>query len=66
MLFQQKISPGDFVIGARRWKAGREFSVPRMVIDVKEDDILVMTEDGTIWYHISKLERVVQSETRES
>lgn len=66
MLFLQKISPGDFVIGARRWKIGREFDEPRMVIDVKDDNILIMTEQGTEWYHISKLERVVQSENRES
>lgn len=65
MLFKQVIKPGDFVIGARQWKIGREFDSPRMVIDIKNDNILVMTEEGTTWYHISKLERVVQSETRE-
>lgn len=64
MLYRQKISPGDFVIGARKWRAPRNFTEPRMVIDVDDhDNILVLTEEGTEWYHISDLERVVQIES---
>ena len=60
MLYRQIIKPGDFVIGARKWKVGREWDDPRMVIDVKEGLILVMTESGTHWYSMTDLERVVQ------
>ena len=60
MIFRQKIKPGDFVIGARKWKVGRAFDDPKMVIDVKDGKILVMVEEGTKWYNDADLERVVQ------
>lgn len=68
MLFSKKPIPlkaGDFVVGVRGKSFQRKFSIPTLVLEIKNDSVLIVLDEESQWVNINDVElvRIANEET---